>query len=308
MRVRSANASESIAAQVLGERVAVREHAVAAVRRSEQRVQGLKSRHGIAIGIIGVQPESEIGIGKIFRLRHGADIEHQAVVGLDHPPGKLHRIQDGLLVGGHGAHECDPLLQQAGEPSQALLAMGACVGEARPGEIAHRIEGGALEPAARHTLRSPLTSLTGKRCQPVDVECCGPRLAFPFDAHGPVLRRSRSNARLFRQIRDVHESLTAVRVPVFAHIVAQPEARERVHLSVGPLDREDFGGGMNPLHPAARQGKCPCVAAARAVSTYSNAAPSAAAALTPASATNTPCHPNATETRATLSPARTAPR
>ena len=270
-------------------------------------MQGLKSGHWITVGVIGVQPESEIGIGKIFRLRHGADIEHQAVVGLDHLPGELHRIQDGRFMGRHGAHECDSLLQQAGEPSETLPAIGAGVGEADPCEIAQCIEGGALEPAARHTLRLPLPRLTRMRCQPSDVECSVPRLALPFDVQRSVLRCGRSNARVIRQIRDVDESLTAVRVSIFAHIVAQPEARERVHLAIGPLDREDFGGCVNALHSAARQGKRPCTITARAVRKYSNAAPSAAAALTPASAKNTPCHPNATETRATLSPASTAP-
>src|ERR1700736_4090579 len=114
---------------------------------------------------------------------------------------------------------------------------------------------------------------------------------------------------MLRQIDDVDEALAAVGIAVFATIVPQPDARELRYLAVAPLDRQRFRRRRQSHDPVPdAHGRRRRAADARAFNSSSKPAPIAASALTADNAKYTPFQPNATETRATLSPATTAPR
>ena len=146
-------------------------------------------------------------------------------------------------------------------------------------------------------------------CQPFEIE--GGRRGFilPVYSKRAVSSACRPDPGLYRKVDNVGESLAAVQVAMLAQIVAEPDAGKLCRLTVCPFDGEQIRRESNALYRlAAGHGKWRPAAAARALRKYRYPAPSAASALTTDNDTKTPCHPNATETRATLSPATTAPR
>ena len=66
-----------------------------------------------------MQPQADVRIGQILRLRYCADIEHQPVVGLGDAPDERHRLHDPCFIRRHSAQERYALLQQSGQPVES---------------------------------------------------------------------------------------------------------------------------------------------------------------------------------------------
>ena len=155
------------AAQLRREREAIGEQAVAALVRGHQGVQSLKSRHRLAVGIVGVQPEPEIGVGEVLRLRHRAHVEDEAVVGLEHATDQRHDLKNRAFPRRNLLEEGESILHQAREPREARARHGRQRGHARPGEIPPRIEALAFEPGAHPQFRPLYRCVRAMSVQPV---------------------------------------------------------------------------------------------------------------------------------------------
>ncbi len=195
---------------------AVAEQALAAVGRRDQRMQRLKPRHRFAIGIVGVQPEPQVGVRQVLRLRDGADVEDLPVVGFRDSPRERRGLEDAAFVGRHIAQEGDTVLQQPLEPPGAQRSIALCLGECSPGKVVRRVETCCLEPRSGGELRSTRGAIRCVRPQPLDVKRRGARLGFPFDVYRAVAGHRRPNLRVLGQIRDIDEPLSAVGVAVLA--------------------------------------------------------------------------------------------
>jgi len=219
-------------------------------------VQCLKTRYGVTVRIVGVQPQPEIGVGEVLGLSHGAHVEYQPVICFGDLTDEPHGCEQRILRGRHAAQECDPVLKQTGEPVRSHAAVGLHLLPARTRKVAPSLEVSSLEPAARLELRTvgaPVT-LCG---EPGQVEPIGLGRTFPFDMQPAVLHGGRADARLLGQIGDVDEPLTTMRVAVSRGVVVQPDARELIDTAVRPRNPERVGASEERRSLGLRiHGKC----------------------------------------------------
>ena len=225
------------AAQVLGERPAVGEQAVAAVGRRNQRMQGLETRHRFAVGIVGMQAEAQVRIGEIFRLRHGAHIEDATVIGLGHIADVGAGFQDRVLPLRHAAQEGDAVLQEAGQPVEACGRRAAESCMRQHGEVALRGQRRSLQPAANLQFGTAAVA-RGAVVEPGERDRRRARLILPVDCHRIGMQLRGLDAWLGGYVHDVDQPLAAVGVAVFGQIVAQPDAGELPGGAVIPGDAE----------------------------------------------------------------------
>ena len=165
-------------------------------RRGDERVQRLEARYRLAVGVVGVQAEAEIGVGEILRLRHRAHVEGQSVVGLEHAPDERHaRARIACSVGRHPLTKASPSCSRRVSHSEPRARRRcAAASELDPGEVACGIE--RRRPRARCAPPAPV------RCRRLPAACAASHagaegspdaaLALPLDAHAPNPRRRRS--------------------------------------------------------------------------------------------------------------------
>ena len=87
-------------------------------------MQRLEARHRIAVRIVGMQSQPEIGVGEVLGLRHRADVENESVIRLGNLADEPHGGEQGVFRRRYAAQECDTVLNQPREPARSHAAVG----------------------------------------------------------------------------------------------------------------------------------------------------------------------------------------
>ena len=121
---------------------------VAALDRVLQAGENLQRRHRVAIGIVGVRLQAEIGVGEVVRIDLGAHLEPAAVIRLAHIAEELGDLAEAAGLARHVGQHGEAVAAHCGEPAAERLPVG---GDCR---IASRRARSACRPASQSSMSS----------------------------------------------------------------------------------------------------------------------------------------------------------